>query len=108
MAVAVLAIERRDEQLDRAPDLGAELVGDLLLLAGALRQQLREPLLDRHREKAPRTEQRDERPQRDRLLEPQLAAPRAGAGRLTFARPHERPPRAVGDQRERDVRRARE
>ena len=36
VALAVLAVERRDQQLDGAADLGAELVGDLLLLAGAL------------------------------------------------------------------------
>ena len=37
VTVAVLAVERRDQQLDGAADLGAELVGDLLLLARALR-----------------------------------------------------------------------
>ena len=46
VAVAVLAVERGDEQLDGMADLAAELVGDLLLLARALLQELGEPLLD--------------------------------------------------------------
>ena len=91
VAVAVLAVERRDQQLDGAADLRAELVGDLLLAAGALLQQRRQPLLDRQREEPAGAEQRDERAQRDRLLQPQLGAPRAGAGALARARPHERP-----------------
>ena len=101
VTLAVLVVERRDQELDRAADLGAELVGDLLLLARALGEQRRQPLLDRQREEPPGAEQRDERAQRDRLLEPQLAAPRAHAGALALARPHERPARAVGDERER-------
>ena len=103
MAIAVLQVERRDQQLNGTPDLGAELVGDLLLFAGALLQQRREAVLDGQREEPPGAEQRRERSQRDGLLEPQLRAPRARAGRLALTGPHERPPGPVGDERERHV-----
>ena len=49
VAVAVLAVERGDQQLDGAPHLRAEPVGDLLLAVGALLQQRREALVDRQR-----------------------------------------------------------
>ena len=50
VALAVLVVERGDEELDGAADLAAELVGHLLLLARALREQRCQSLLYRQGE----------------------------------------------------------
>jgi len=101
VAFAVLAVEGGDEQLDGVAHLRFELVGDLLLPVGALLKQLSEAVFDGEREEAPGAEQRRERTQGQRLFQPQLRTPGAGAGRLVRARPDQRPSGAVGDQDQR-------
>ena len=79
VAVAVLAVERGDQQLDGAPDLGAELVGDLLLASALSCSSAARPSSTGRPKKRRAPSSVGERAQRDRLLQPELGAPGAGA-----------------------------
>ena len=68
--------------LDGLADLIAKLVGDFLLVRGALLEHRLERLVVGHAEEAVDAEQAAEGPQRDRLLEPEGRVPGGEAGRL--------------------------
>ncbi|MCP9490184.1 MAG: hypothetical protein MSC31_09955 [Solirubrobacteraceae bacterium MAG38_C4-C5] len=80
VALAVLAIQRGDQQLDGAAHLCAQAVGDLLLALRAVGQQRGHALLDGHAEEAVGAQQRGEGAQGETvLLQPDLRPPGAGA-----------------------------
>ncbi len=92
------AIPRPHQQLDRVAHLLAKLVGHLLLVAGARRQQRLDRLLLAHAEEAAHVEQRGEGPEGQRLLQPERGVPGDEAGRLAARRVHQHPALPVGDE----------
>ena len=94
--VLVGAVEGADQHLDCPAHLVAELVGDLLLVLGALAEQRLGRVRGRDAEEPPRAEEAAERAQGEGLLEPQLGVPRGEAGRLAARGIDQHPVLAVG------------
>ncbi len=101
--VRIQPVQRPHEQLDGVADLAAEVVGDLLLGADTLGQQRRQRVGVSNSQEAGAGQQRDEGPERLRLLPEQARVPHGGPGGATGRRPHHGPPPAVGDQTDRDT-----
>ena len=97
-ALVVGGVNRGHQQLDRLTHLKAELVGQLLLVAGAGREQRLDGLVFRPPKEHMRAEQTGEGAQSQRLLQPEPGVPRDQAGGLAPGRIHEQPLLAIGDQ----------
>ena len=98
--------ERLDEQLDRAPDLDAERLGDLLGRRDRLGEQRAEPVRGPTAEQPPALEQLDERVAGGRLLDPGQRVDAAGGDHGLRSGGDDRPPPAVGDDPDLDPGRA--
>ncbi len=70
--IAVDAVDGLDEHLHRAPDLKPQLVGDLVLVAGALGEERLELSRASTPKKRCAEQERPKRPERERLFEPEL------------------------------------
>ena len=101
----VAAADRGDEQLDGLADLHAERLGDLLLAAEAVVQELHQPLVVPYAEEPPPRQQRHERPHHVPLgrLRPGDRVEGGGGGDAALRRPDQRPPPAVGGQAQLDA-----
>ena len=97
-AVPVRPVDRVNQHLDRLTHLIAKLVGDLLLVLGALSQQPFERLLLGHAEEPIAAQQRAERLEGLRLLQPERGIPRRIPGRLALRGIDQHPLVAVRDQ----------
>jgi len=82
VAFLVEGIERLHQHLDGFAHLIAELVSDLLLVAGAFLEQGRQGAIGSDAEEAAHAEQGMEGAQSDGLIEPQRSIPRGVAGGL--------------------------
>ena len=101
--VLVGPVERLDEHLDGLADLIAKLVGDFLLVRGALGEHRFQRLVVGHAEEPVDAQQGAERPERDRLLEPERRVPRGEPGRLALRGIDQHPVLAVGDEPQPDA-----
>ena len=97
-AVPVRPIERLNKHLHRLTHLISKLVGDFLLVLGALSQQPFERLLLGHPEEPVAAQQRSERLEGLRLLQPERGIPRCIPGRLALRGIDQHPLVAVRDQ----------
>ena len=95
---------RLHQQLDRAPDLGAERLGDLLGGGDRLAEQLRQQVLARAADQAGKAQQLDEGVAGGGRLDPRLGVDDAGGHHGLRARAGDRPPAAVRDHPYRDSR----
>src|SRR5262249_46576404 len=95
-------VESLHEHLDRFPDLTTELIGNLLLIVGALGQHAGESAIRRNSEKSAPPKQRSEHAQRDGLAHPDLGVPGRISGSFVPLSVDEHPMLAVGHQPERD------
>jgi len=96
--VLVGPVERVDQDLHRPPHLIAKLISDLLLVGGTLFQQSFEGLILRYAEKSLNRQQAPERPERDRLIEPEVRMPRGVPRGLSDRGVHQHPVLAVRHQ----------
>jgi hypothetical protein len=104
LAVAVDAVDGLDEDLDGGADLAAELVGDLVLVAGAGGEEGGEVLVVGDADQAAQGEQADEGAEDQGLLEPQVVGGEGRVGgELAGWGVDEHPVGAVGDEADADA-----
>ena len=98
--VLINPVEGLDEDFHGLAHLIAKLVGDFLLVRGALGEQQFQGVGVGDAVEASDAEQRAEGTQRDRLIEPERGIPRAESSGLTGLGVDEHPAFAVGEQAE--------
>ena len=96
-------IKGGDEHFHGAADLAAELVGDFLLVLGALCVEGSERFPGGDAEEAAQAKQAVEGPQGDGFLHPDVRIPRGEAAGLAAGRVNDHPVLAIGDESERDA-----
>ena len=95
---------RLHQQLDRAPDLRAQRLGDLLGGRDRLPEQLGQQVLGLAADQAGQAQQLDERVAGGGILDPRLGVEDPGGDHGLRSRADDRPPAPIGDHADRDSR----